>query len=251
MPATSLPANPARFPPHTVISTPRPLAAEPSVTDQQRRWTEHTRRLEEHGLKQEELNRLSRRHNLILYNLTEDLNDTLTEVWEIVQEKYRHDLCIDGPLERLGRRSPDNSRPSPLQVKFGTQQSKHLFLKHAKVLRQAGFKVDDDLTRLQQQERKSFGDDFAVLKAKGHNPFFRGSQLHFYANKMQTCRKGKASAIPPADDRQAKDQGSIETVIEAKRPADDGQAKGQISIEAVFDKFSKRFDLLLERHLKV
>ena len=55
----------------------------------------------------------------------------------------------------------------------------------------------------------------------------------------------------PADDRQAKDQGSIEAVIEAKRPADDGQAKGQVSIEAVFDKFSKRFDWILERHLKV
>ena len=119
-------------------------------------------------------------------------------------------------------------------------------MKHAKVLRQAGFKVNDDLTRLQQQERKSFGDDFAVLKAKGHNPFFRGSQLHFYADKMQTCRKGKASAIPLADDRQTKDQGSIETVIEARRPADDGQAKGQVSIEAVFDKFYKRFDLILK-----
>ena len=56
-------------------------------------------------------------------------------------------------------------------------------MKHAKVLRQAGLKVDDDLTRLQQQERKSFGDDFAVLKAKGHNPFFRGSQLHVYTSE--------------------------------------------------------------------
>ena len=75
-------------------------------------------------------------------------------------------------------------------------------MKHAKVLRQAGFQVDDDLTP-QQQERKSFGDDFTVLmrdrliKAKGHDPLFRTSQLHFYVDKMQTCRKGKASAMPP------------------------------------------------------
>ena len=143
-------------------------------------------------------------------------------------EKYRHDLCIDGPPERLGpylhtyiqapkkirlgTRSVDNSRPRLLRVKFGTLQRKHLFLKHAKVLRQAGFKVNDDLTRLQQQERKSLGDDFAVLKTKGHTPFFRGSQLHFYADRMQTCRNGKASTIPPADDRQAKDHGSIESL---------------------------------------
>ena len=32
-------------------------------------------------------------------------------------------------------------------------------------LRQAGFRVDDDLTRLQQQERRSSEDDFATLKA--------------------------------------------------------------------------------------
>ena len=59
------------------------------------------------------------------FNLTEDLNDPLTEVWEIVEEKYRHDLCIDGPLERLGKRSTDKSRPRPLRVKFaiGTLQA--------------------------------------------------------------------------------------------------------------------------------
>ena len=105
-------------------------------------------------------------------------------------------------------------------------------MKHAKVLRQAGFQVDDDLTP-QQQERKSFGDDFTVLmrdrliKAKGHDPLFRTSQLHFYVDKMQTCRKGKASAIPPADYRQAKDQGCIETVLETKQPPDDKQAKAK------------------------
>ena len=109
---------------------------------------------------------------MILYNLTEDLSDPLTDVWELVEEKYRHDLCIYGPRERLGRRSPHISRPRPLRVKFGTLQGKHLFLKHAKILWQAGYKVDDDLTPLQQQERKSFEDNFAVLKAKGHNPFF-------------------------------------------------------------------------------
>ena len=103
-----------------------------------------------------------------------------------------------GPLEQLGRRSPDNSRPRPVRVKFGTLQGKHLFLKHAKVLGQAGFKVDDDLTQLQQQEQKSFGDDFAVLKAKGHTLSLGD---HSYNSTQIGCRKGKASAVPPADDR--------------------------------------------------
>ena len=48
---------------------------------------------------------------------------------------------------------------------------------------------------------------FAIVKTQGYNSFFRGSQLHFYTNKMETCRRGKASAIPSADDKQAKSQG--------------------------------------------
>ena len=84
----------------------------------------------------------------------------------------------------------DNSRPRtlPKRVRLGTLQGKHLFLKHAKVLRQAGFKVDDDLTRLQQQERKSIGDDFAVLKTKGHNPFFLGDHSYTFTVTQIGCR---------------------------------------------------------------
>ena len=47
---------------------------------------------------------------------------------------------------------------------------------------------------------------------------------------MQTCRKGKASAIPSADDRQAK-------------------LKGQESLQTVFDTFNKQCELMLDRHL--
>ena len=217
-PSTSLSASPARSPQHTTFSTPRRHAAEPSVTDQQRRLTEHTRRLEEHGQKLEKLDRLCRRHNLNLYNLKEGTDDPLTEVWEIVDEDYRHNMCIDGPPERVGRGSPNHSRPRPLRVKFGTLQSKHLFLKHAKALRQAGFRVDDDLTWLQQHERKSLGDDFATLKAKGYTPIFRGSQLHYHhANKMHTCRNGKASKVPSAheDDILAKSQATFDESFKA------------------------------------
>ena len=44
-----------------------------------------------------------------------------------------------------------------------------------------------------------------------------------------------ASQPTRSDYRQAKEQSSIETVIEAKQPGDDGQAKGQGSTEAVID----------------
>ena len=63
-------------------------------------------------------------------------------------------ILYDGPPQRLGRCCPDTTRSRPVRLKFGTMHGKHLFLKHAKVLRQANFKVDDDLTPLQQQDRR-------------------------------------------------------------------------------------------------
>ena len=41
----------------------------------------------------------------------------------------------------------------------------------SKQFRQAGLQFDDDLTRLQQKERRDLSDDFQALKSKGHKPF--------------------------------------------------------------------------------
>ena len=66
-------------------------------------------------------------------------------------------------------------------------------------MRAKGISVDDDLTRVQQQERQGLSDDFSGLKSKGHKPFFRGSELKYhFANKMHTCEKGKANRAPSA-----------------------------------------------------
>lgn len=87
----------------------------------------------------------------------------------------------------------------PVRLKFNTMHGKHPFLKYAEVLRQAGFKVNDDLTPLQQQERRFLEEDAEVLRTKGYHPFFRGLQLHyFHKEKMYTCRKGNASSLPSA-----------------------------------------------------
>ena len=63
-------------------------------------------------------------------------------------------------------------KPRPVRLKFGTMHGKHLFLKYAKVLRQAGFRVDDDLTPLQQRERGLLEEDAETLRTKGYHPLF-------------------------------------------------------------------------------
>ena len=99
-------------------------------------------------------------------------------------------------IERIGQFTADRTKPRPVRLVFSTLLQKHGFLRMAKVLRQAGFRLDDDLTRSQQAERKTLSLDFQDLKIKGYQPYFRGSLLQYYSNnKVHTCAKGKADKV--------------------------------------------------------
>ena len=77
-----------------------------------------------------------------------------------------------------------------------SEGDKHLFLQYNQQFKQAGFRTDDDLMRLQQQERRDLAADFQVLKTKGHKPFFRGSILKFYFNeKPHTYGRSQAHQL--------------------------------------------------------
>ena len=103
--------------------------------------------------------------------------------------KYAH-------TERIGRVSVGSEKARPIRITFHTMFHKHAFLAYAKDLRQAGIRVDDDLTRLQQQQRQDLDCDFKILKAKGCKPFFRGSQLKCHVNnELRSCSKGQASKL--------------------------------------------------------
>ena len=96
--------------------------------------------------------------------------------------------------KRLGQRHTRSSNARPLRLTFASNTFKHEFLATTKELRAKGIRIDDDLTRAQQQERQSLSDDFSGLKRKGHKPFFRGPKLKYYfANKMHNCEKRKAN----------------------------------------------------------
>lgn len=67
-------------------------------------------------------------------------------------------------IQRIGKVAADRSKPRPIRLVFNTPQQKHTVLSYAKDLRQAGVRVDDDLTRAQQTERRGLDLDFQVLK---------------------------------------------------------------------------------------
>jgi len=141
--------------------------------------------LRQHEQSLEKLERWTKQQNLILNNVTEGDEEELYKVFsESSAEKPK----------RLGQRHTRSSNARPLRLTFASNSLKHEFLTTAKELRAKGIRVDDDLTRAQQQERQSLSDDFSGLKRKGHKPFFRGSELKcYFANKMHTCEKGKAN----------------------------------------------------------
>ena len=76
---------------------------------------------------------------------------------------------------------------APIRVQFRSTNDKHAFLKHAKHLKDVRVRYDDDLLRLQQQQRQDMATDFDTLKSKGHTPFYRGSPLKFHrADRTRT-----------------------------------------------------------------
>ncbi len=191
-------------------------------TDRKRRECEERlikleRASEAHDRQFEKIKRDQKSLNLVMYNIPEEgeraknrfevlktLNTELDTAVETALDKYgEKDLeklftCIVA-AERIGKFVADRTKPRPVRLVFSSLIHRHHFLKFSKDFRQAGFRLDDDLTRSQQAERKSLSLDFQSLKTKGYQPYFRGSLLQYYSdNKNHTCVKGKADRIPAA-----------------------------------------------------
>ncbi len=78
--------------------------------------------------------------------------------------------------KRMGKFSPNSTKPRPVLIEFLSMEDKHKLLKMSKQLRQNGLRLDDWLTESQQKERGTLNADFQILKGKGYKPFFRGSE---------------------------------------------------------------------------
>ena len=77
---------------------------------------------------------------------------------------------------------------APIRVQFRSTNDKHAFLKHAKHLKDVRVRYDDDLLRLQQEQRQDMATDFDTLKS-----------LKFrHADKTRTCKMHGATRAPGA-----------------------------------------------------
>ncbi|KAL8987771.1 MAG: hypothetical protein Q9169_008653 [Polycauliona sp. 2 TL-2023] len=153
---------------------PKPASKHKAHGVRQHNMQQINRQLKKHEDALEDLDRSARSKNLVLYGVPEDSQSAIqTDL----------DRGVDS-VHRLGRYSAKQSKPRPLKLCFSTIQEKHEFLKIAKDLRTSkGIRCDDDLTRLQQQQREDLSADFQTLKSKGYTPFLRGSQLRYRSLK--------------------------------------------------------------------
>ena len=165
-------------------------------------FKEHEHRLKVIDQQAEADERDFNKYTLVLYGVPEELQDNpCAGVSEIAHTNLTSIVpeVVSESKEEYARFGRPSSKPRPLLVSFTSDQAKHVFLRHAKTFRQAGIRCDDYLTRLQQQERQALSEDFTALKAKGHKPFFRGSELKYHhADKIHTCRQSQAHKAPVA-----------------------------------------------------
>ena len=131
------------------------------------------------------------------FEAVKTLDTELNAAFNTALNKHEGKELFANPVaaEQLGKFVAERDKPRPVRLVFSSLIHKHSFLEFSKDIRQAEVRLDDDLTRSQQAERKSLSLDFQSLK--GYQPYFRGSILQYYSdNKNHMCGKGKADAIP-------------------------------------------------------
>jgi len=150
-------------------------AAQRSPDDMDRKQRECDERLiklektsKAYDRKFEEISRDHKNLNLVMYNIPEEGEkaknrfeaiktvakefDTAVETAvETAKSEYTVDeegikRVLPTTVERIGQFIADRTKPRPVRLVFSTLLQKHGFLRMAKVLRQAGFRLDDDLT---------------------------------------------------------------------------------------------------------
>ena len=85
-------------------------------------------------------------------------------------------------------RRGESARCRPLLLHFDVSADIHVFLRHAKTSRNNGLRVDDYLTK-EQEERQALSADLLALKEKKYKSFFRAS-----ACPQDSCEREAAIA---------------------------------------------------------
>ena len=180
----------------------------PNEQEMKQQLDRHDRTLKKRENILEERERQHRQCALVLYGLkeldvqpprdSEFKDDPLTQL--LASDLPPNDIDSEWTSnKRLGSFSPDNRKPRPVLIGFPSIEDKHTFLQLSKQLRQRGLRLDDWLTKRQEEETDALSADFQALKGKGYKPFLKGSVLMYRCNhKACVCQKDKADTVPPA-----------------------------------------------------
>ena len=83
-------------------------------------------------------------------------------------------------------------------VEFASSEAKHVAFRLSTQLRLQGIHLSDELTKKQLQAQRGLEADFAALKAKGFQPFYRQGRLKYMdQGVLRTCKRGEATRVTP------------------------------------------------------
>ena len=83
-------------------------------------------------------------------------------------------------------------------VEFASSEAKHLAFQLSPKLRLQGIHLSDELAHKQLQAQRGLEADFAALRTKGYQPFYRQGRLKYMdQGVLRTCKRGEATRVTP------------------------------------------------------
>ena len=124
--------------------------------------------------KMEKQERYSRRDNLILYDVSEEKNESQTTTTDKVKNLLNQHVSgknwSDSDFTRLHRLKTRSSGNQPIIIRLARSADKFKILNSRSILKQKGIGVGNDLTLAQREELKS-------LRAEGKRGYFKNGRL--------------------------------------------------------------------------
>lgn len=138
---------------------------------------------------QEALERKQLSENIVLMGVLESPGEEqLDQVKSIIGDAGIREIC------RMGRFNAQTKNPRPVLIKFANSAAKHTAFKKAKQLREQKIRMDDHLTRRQQENRAKKQPWATALRQAGWSTFWRGDVLF----KIKRGEKPVKVEAPPA-----------------------------------------------------
>lgn len=119
-----------------------------------------------------------KRNNLVIFGVEENSNTPLLEIIKTIFSEKLNVVVQNSDINdiyRIGKRTGRNKRP--IVVRFISNLKKREVFSNARLLKNTGVAITDDLTEQERIERKFLYDSCRVAQGRGHTAKITGNRL--------------------------------------------------------------------------